>query len=172
MSRDKPDYSHLAPKGQIWVAWKSHTKIRYNDLASTGTPVDAGSFFFTHIDLKKLNFFPIPFPSTLSQIPILPHYILVKSKKTGGKKGKIWEKILKRLWREIRGNSRGPIQIPSISHHPRCFSQKNGGKILRNERKNPSRKFLQTYNKMGRYMLWNLKCEMWGECENLPLGGC
>ena len=51
MSRDKPDYSHLAPKGQIWVAWKSHTKIRYNDLASTGTPVDAGSFFFTHIDL-------------------------------------------------------------------------------------------------------------------------
>ena len=97
MSRDKPDYSHLAPKGQIWVAWKSHTKIRYNDLASTGTPVDAGSFFFTHIDLKKLNFFPIPFPSTLSQIPILPHYILVKSKKTGGKLRKNFKNILQKF---------------------------------------------------------------------------
>ena len=146
MSRDKPDYSHLAPKGQIWVAWKSHTKIRYNDLASTGTPVDAGSFFFTHIDLKKLNFFPIPFPSTLSQIQIVPHYILVKSKKTGGKLRinfkNIFQMFMKRNAGKEIGTSSDPLPYPIIPIH-----------FLKKSLENPSLFFARNYNKMGRYML-------------------
>ena len=72
VSRDKPDYSLLTRKGQIWIAWKSRTKTRYNDLASTGSPVDAGSFFFTHIDLKNTDLLPHPIPNISISNPNTP----------------------------------------------------------------------------------------------------
>ena len=147
MSRDKPDYSLLTRKGRIWIAWKSRTKTRYNDLASTGSPVDAGSFFVTHIDLKSTDFLPHPSPTSPSQAQTLPHYILVKSKKTGGKLRinfkNIFQKFVKRNVGKEIGTCSDPLPYPIIPIH-----------FLEKSLENPSLFFAQNYNKMGRYMLW------------------
>ena len=150
MSRDKPDYSLLTRKGRIWIAWKSRTKTRYNDLASTGSPVDAGSFFFTHIDLKNTDFLPHPSPTSPSQAQTLPHYILVKSKKTGGKLRinfkNIFQKFVKRNVGKEIGTCSDPLPYPIIPIH-----------FLEKSLENPSLFFARNYNKMGRYMLWTVE---------------
>jgi hypothetical protein len=73
------------------------------------------------LTLKILNFFPLPSPSSPSQIPILPHYILVKSKKTGGKFRKnfknIFQKFVKRNVGKEIGTCSDPLPYPIIPIH-------------------------------------------------------
>ena len=104
MSRDKTDYSLPPPKGRIWIAWNSRTKTRYNDLASTDHRSTQGRFSFHILTSKVLIFFPTPSPTSPSQTQTLPHYILVKSIKTGGKlRKKLENYFFKCLWREMLG---------------------------------------------------------------------
>ena len=150
MSRDKPDYSLPPLKGRIWIAWKSRTKTRYNDLASTDHRSTQGRFSLLILTLRILNIFPIPSPSSPSQIPILPHYILVKSKKTGGKLRinfkNIFQMFMKRnVGKEIETFS-DPLPYPIIPIH-----------FLKKSLENPSLFFARNYNKMGSYMLWTVE---------------
>ena len=150
LSRDKPDYSLLTRKGRIWIAWKSRTKTRYNDLASTDHRSTQGRFSLLILTLKILIYFPIPSPTSPSQIQTLPHYILVKSKKTGGKLRKnfknIFQMFMKRNAGKEIGTSSDPLPYPIIPIH-----------FLEKSSENPSLFFARNYNKMGRYMLWTLE---------------
>ena len=147
MSRDKPDYSLLTRKGRIWIAWKSRTKTKYNDLASTDHRSTQGRFSFHILTSKVLIFFPTPFPTSPSQTQTLPHYILVKSKKTGGKLRinfkNIFQKFVKRNVGKEIGTCSDPLPYPIIPIH-----------FLEKSLENPSLFFTRNYNKMGRYMLW------------------
>ena len=131
VSRDKPDYSLPTPKGRIWIAWESHTKTRYNDLASTDHRSTQGRFSLLILTLKILILFPIPSPTSPSQTQTLPHYILVKSKKTGGKLRKNFKKYFQEVY-EVECWELNPAttQSPDQSHQAHPFSLKKFGKSL------------------------------------------
>jgi len=98
------------------------------------------------LTLKILNIFSIQSPSSPSQIPILPHYILVKSNKTGGKLRKNFKNIFQMFMKRNAGKEIGtcsdPLPYPIIPIH-----------FLKKSLKNPSLFFARNYNKMGMYML-------------------
>jgi hypothetical protein len=85
-------------------------------------------------------------PKSPSQSQILPHYLLVKIKKAGGKLRKNFTNIFQMFMNRNIGKGKGSLKA---SHCHSIISYHFSEKVLK---MSPSF-FAQSYNKMGRYML-------------------
>ena len=109
-----------------------------------------GRFSLLILTLKILILFPIPSPTSPSQAQTLPHYILVKSKKTGGKLRinfkNIFQMFMKRNAGKEIGTSSDPLPYPII---PVVSPRKMVGKFWEMKGKIPPVNFCRPIIKWG-----------------------